>query len=48
MKALIPVNPACVTGNPAVPLKTMPVGLAGPAVPAGTATIRDCGTPLPS
>src|SRR3954471_17397124 len=30
------------------PLKTSPVGLPGPAVPAGIATTSDCATPLPS
>ena len=47
MKALAPVDPPCVTWNPCVPLKTIPVGLALPAMPAGMATIRDWGTPLP-
>jgi hypothetical protein len=32
----------------AEPLKTMPVGAAGPAWPGGIATTSDCGTPLPS
>src|SRR5450830_1818222 len=48
MKAAAPVTAFCVTLKSCVPLKTMPVGWASPAAPAGMATTRDCGTPLPS
>jgi hypothetical protein len=48
MKALPPLTPFWVTWNVAPLLKTMPVGLDGPALPGGIATTRVCGTPLPS
>src|SRR5690349_1106326 len=48
MKALAPDMPLAVTMKSEWPLKTMPVGLALPAVPGGIDTTSDCGTPAPS
>ncbi|SAL84307.1 hypothetical protein AWB68_07251 [Caballeronia choica] len=49
MNAAAPDFPACVTlKSVALPLNTMPVGLAGPEAVAGMLTTSDCTTPLPS
>ena len=48
IKAPTPVLPPWVTVKSVVPLNTMPVGFAGPLIPFGMLTTRDCGTPLPS
>src|SRR5439155_24562568 len=48
MNALVPVPRPCVIWKPLVPLNTMPVGAASPALPAGIETTSDCAMPLPS
>jgi hypothetical protein len=48
MKALAPLAPPWVTWKAEEPLKTIPVGFAGPAAPGGIETTSDCGTPWPS
>src|SRR5437764_261313 len=46
MNALAPLTPPWLTANADEPLNTIPVGLAGPATPAGIETTSDCGVPL--
>src|SRR6185295_1140193 len=48
MKRLGALVPPWLTAKSFEPLKTMPVGFASPALPAGIETTSDCGTPLPS
>src|ERR1700730_18362138 len=48
MKSPVPLLPPLDTTKSVLPLKTMPVGFAGPDATAGMVTISDCGTPLPS